>query len=99
MGCGEKRQLVILPVTQKLYVRMRIFAALKLTGIVCLLALAIRSCQKELSNESGGKDNQTPSNCDLAKISYYDSAGRPQDQAGLIYTNEKITRVNFRDYY
>ena len=75
---------------------MKFIPTLKQTGIVCLLAMTIASCQKEISSESAGI---LPTGCQLTKITYYDSSGVSTDTAGLVYTNNKITRVNFSDYY
>jgi hypothetical protein len=77
---------------------MRIIPTLKQIGIVCMLAMTITACQKEISSENG-TGNTNPSNCQLAKITYYDSSGVAEDTAGLVYTNNKITRVNFSGYY
>jgi hypothetical protein len=77
---------------------MRIIPTLKQTGIVCMLAMAITACQKEISKETG-TGNTNPTGCQLSKITYYDSSGMADDTAGLVYTNNKITRVNFSGYY
>lgn len=76
---------------------MRVIPALKQSGIVCLLAVAVAACQKEISSENGNVP--PPSGCKLAKITYFDSSGGVNDTAGMVYTNDKITRVKFTDYY
>jgi hypothetical protein len=58
--------------------------------------MAVTACQKEISSETS---NTSLSGCQLSKITYYDSSGVSEDTAGLVYTNDKISRVNFSDYY
>jgi hypothetical protein len=71
--------------------------AMKQAGIVCLLLLLITACQRELG-DGAENDPPPPTNCQLSKIVYYDSAGSVVDTAGFTYTNNKITRVGTVDY-
>ena len=70
--------------------------ALGTAGLVSVLALLFTSCQKEISGKQLQDNDST--NCQLTKITYYDSTGAVEDTAGIYYANDKIARVVTSSY-
>ena len=63
--------------------------------VIAFMSVLAISCQKE-PDESILNEPQTT--CQLTRAEYMES-GSVKDSAGYIYTNDKITRANYSDYY